>query len=118
MISRQDLDMIGGEKATFEWTLYKPDGSPYDLTGDTVALYVSKGSDRAYHLKKESTPGIHYNAVGGTIRLTLNQTAGADIPFARDARTWWYEIWRTPAGTTDNKPHIVGELRISSSVRV
>lgn len=110
---------MAGEKATFEWTLRMPDGVPYDLTDDTVDLYVSKGVDRAFHLKKSSLPGAHWNALGGTVRMTLNATSATDVPFARIHQIWWYEIWHTPSsGGADSQPRIVGELNIAPSIRV
>ena len=105
---------MAGEKATFEWVLYTPNGRPRDLTDDTVDLYVSKGVDRVSHLKKTSAPGEHYDAVNGTIRFTFNPSGSLDVPFSRDPQTWWYEIWIV----VDGMPHTVGELNISPSIRV
>lgn len=106
--TRIDHSIMGGATKTIEFTL----SGIGSLENDTVDLYLSRGSNKAWHLRKRSLPGAHYDAVNRKVRFTLNAPGDlADVPATTIMEVWWYEVWRTDG---DGKifPHGVGELQV------
>jgi hypothetical protein len=107
--ARQDLEIMSGAEQEVEFQLIR-NGQPRDLTGVNVDMYIAHGYGRSWSVQKTSIPGAHHNEDEGRVRFTLTR---ADVPPQRSTQVWWYEIWHRE----DNKPHIVGELRVTGTVR-
>lgn len=108
--SRIDHTMTGGATKTLEFQL----SGVGTLTADTVDLFLSSKQGQAWHLKKTSAAGAHFDAVNRIVRFTLTAT---DVPASTQGQTWWYELWRTTSGG-QAVPHAVGELQLFPTNRV
>lgn len=102
--SRIDHTMTGGATKTLEFTL----SGVGTLDDDDVDFFLSVKQGVAWHLKKSSLAGDHFDGANRTVRFTLDET---DVPPSTQGQTCWYEVWRTPPSGAA-VPHCVGELYV------
>ena len=104
-VTRIDTAITSGGENPKDWTLLRNDGT-WDITNDTVYMYISKKRNTQYSIKLSSLPGAHQDNAHSKVRFRIS------IPAQTQTEIWWYEIWVLPDGETYARRQVVGELMV------
>lgn len=113
--TRLDQDLVAGTDTTLEFTIMSGDG-PIDISNDTVVVTVMDEEGGAPILAKINPSGQHSDPAHGKSQFTF--TDNDTVTGVYSPVRWWYEVRRISGVTQKQRVHIVGEMRLSPSMKL
>ncbi len=106
------LKIIQGEDKTFNVTLRKEDGDPYDLTGATEIKFTFPGTSAIQQISLTGTEVTVVNAELGKLQATINDTKSALLKVG-EQQTFECQI---DVGTARTKVKFEEQLTVESTL--